>query len=183
MTNAILLVRHTEVARAWRGRCYGVSDTGLSRAGAVHAAALAAGLAEWQPEIVLHSGLRRTRHLALLVAAAAGVGSRSEPQWGERDFGTWEGMSWAAIHRATGDAMDGMIDAPDSFRPGGGETTSDLADRAATALAGLPAGRVVVVTHGGPIAALRGRRLGLAARDWLALVPALGEAWDVTRIV
>ena len=183
MIDAILLVRHTEVARAWRGYCYSVSDTGLSRAGAAHAAALAADLARWQPDIVLHSGLRRTRHLARLVAATAGVESRSDPQWRERDFGTWEGMSWTAIHRATGKAMDGMIDAPDSFRPGGGETTLELADRAITALAAVSTGRVIVVTHGGPIAALRGRRLGLAAHDWLALVPALGEACDVARIV
>lgn len=178
MTSAVLLIRHTEVARAWRGRCYGISDPSLSRAGTAHAAVLAAELAAWKPDIVVHSGLRRTRYLAQLIAAA-GVETVADPGWRERDFGSWEGLTWHAIHRSTGNAMDGMIDAPDSFRPGGGETTTELANRASEALARLPAGRIAVVSHGGPIAALRGRRLGLPARDWLALVPALGGTWIV----
>ena len=183
MTEAVLLIRHTEVTRAWRGRCYGVSDPGLSRAGAAHAAALASNLARWQPDIVLHSGLRRTSQLAELIAVRAGVATRADPGWRERDFGTWEGKCWSAIYRATGNAMDGMIDAPDRFRPGDGETTTELADRVAAAFARLPTGRIAIVTHGGPIAALRGRQQGLAVRDWLALAPALGETWDIARIV
>ena len=183
MMGGVLLIRHTEVALAWRGRCYGVSDPGLSRAGAAHAAALAHGLAAWQPDIVLHSGLRRTRHLARLVAATAGVESRADASWRERDFGSWEGKRWLAIYRATGNAMDGMIDDPDSFRPGGGETTTELADRVAAALADLPDYRVAVVTHGGPVAALRGRQQGLEVRNWLTLVPALGGTFDATTVV
>lgn len=175
MTTTVLLVRHTEVARAWRGRCYGISDPGLSRAGARHAAIVASEVAAWRPEIVMHSGLDRTCHLARRVAAIAGVEACADPDWRERDFGSWEGKSWGAIYRATGNAMDGMMDAPDSFRPGGGETTIEMADRVAAAFAALPAGRLAVVTHGGPIAALRGRQQRLAVRDWLALVPAYGE--------
>ena len=178
MTRAVLLVRHTEVALAWRGRCYGASDPGLSRAGAAHAAEVARALAPWKPDVVVHSGLRRAQHLAQRLAATAGVTLHTDAGWRERDFGDWEGRSWAAIYRCSGSAMDGMIDAPDSFRPGGGETTTELADRAVLALSRLPDWRVAVVSHGGPIAALRGRQAGMPVRDWLALVPRLGDACE-----
>lgn len=170
----IRLVRHTEVARGWAGRCYGRSDMGLSRDGAVRARTLAGELTDGRPDVVIHSGLKRARILAARIAALARVPLIEDARWQERDFGAWEGQSWTAIYRATGSAMNGMIDAPDSFRPGGGETTDELAARAAAALAACPPGRVIVVTHGGPIAALLGTAQGLPPRGWLALVPPLG---------
>jgi broad specificity phosphatase PhoE len=177
----VLLVRHTEVARAWQGRCYGISDMGLSRAGAAHARRLAPELAARSPQIIVHSGLRRARILAEAVATLAGAPALTDPQWKERDFGHWEGQSWDAIYRATGNAMDGMIDAPGHFRPGDGETTMDLAHRSLAAFDALPASRVLVVTHGGPIAAILGMRQGLAARDWPALVPPPGGSIGIDR--
>jgi broad specificity phosphatase PhoE len=174
MTGDVLLVRHTQVARAWRGRCYGLSDVPLSREGAAVLGPLAAELAERRPDWVVHSGLLRTRRLAGRVASLAGCPLIEDPDWRERNFGDWEGRSWHAIYRATGTAMDGMIDAPDTFRPGGGETTSELAERANRAWSRLPVGLGVVVTHGGPIAALLGKRNRMSVRDWLKLVPPVG---------
>lgn len=171
MRDNVILVRHTEVARHWRGRCYGVSDVGLSRAGAAAIGPLAGELARMCPEWVIHSGLTRTRRLACALAQLTKCPLIAEQNWRERDFGTWEGQSWNAIYRATGNAMDGMIDAPETFRPGGGETTFELAARVCAAAAALPGGSGVVVTHGGPIAALVGRRQRLAPCDWPALVP------------
>jgi broad specificity phosphatase PhoE len=176
MANEITLVRHTEVARRWRGRCYGVTDVGLSRAGAAAIGPLAQELAALRPDWVIHSDLTRTRSLALAIARRAGCVILAHPAWRERDFGAWEGQSWHAIYRATGNSMDGMIEAPDTFRPGGGETTYELAERVANALTGLPEGRGIVVTHGGPIASLLGQERGLAPRDWLGLVPSVGSA-------
>jgi broad specificity phosphatase PhoE len=72
--------------------------------------------------------------------------------------------------------MDGIIDAPDTFRPGGGETTFELAARVTAAATALPEGRGIVVAHGGPIAALLGQRKDLPPREWLALVPPFGAA-------
>lgn len=175
MAAEITLVRHTEVARRWRGRCYGVSDAGLSRAGAAAIAPLAKKLAELQPQWVVHSDLVRTRRLAQAIARLAACSIFADPAWRERNFGAWEGQTWHAIYRASGNAMDGMIDAPATFRPGrDGETTCELAARAAAALARLPKGRGIVVAHGGPIAALIGEQRGLPPRDWLALVPPPG---------
>lgn len=179
MTRTLLLVRHTEVALAWKGRCYGQSDMGLSRAGTAHVRALAPELAAWRPDIVLHSGLRRARMLADVAATQAGVTALPDPGWQERDFGSWEGRSWDAIYRETGNAMDGMIDDPAGFRPGGGETTMELAARSLAAMRALPPGRVIVVTHGGPIAAILGSLRAAPVRDWPTLVPALGSLIDI----
>jgi len=178
---AVLLVRHTQVARAWQGRCYGQSDAGLSREGAAHARALAPELAAWRPGIVLHSGLRRGWVLAQATASLAGVAVCEDKAWQERDFGSWEGRSWAAIYRATGSAMDGMIDDPSGFRPGDGETTMELAKRSLAALKALPSGRVMVITHGGPIAAIIGTLQNAAVRDWPALVPDTGSKVELTQ--
>ncbi len=174
----MILVRHTEVARAWAGRCYGRSDTGLSRAGLATARELAPRLAaEHAPRIVIHSGLRRARLLAERVAAASGAELAEDRRWAERDFAAWEGKTWDAIWRATGSAMDGMLDDPERFRPGGGETTAELAARAMAAWRGLPHGRCLVVTHGGPIAVVRMLVEGKAWRDLPALIPPAGGTW------
>lgn len=177
----ILLVRHPAVARAWAGRCYGVSDIGLSRAGLIQVRSLVPQLAAWAPTHIVHSGLRRAASLALALARQTGVPATCDPRWRERDFGTWEGRSWQAIYRATGSAMDGMIDAPDSFRPGDGETTAELAARAVEAYGALPGGRVLVVSHGGPIAAMLGTRQGLSPREWPRLVPPTAATVEIAR--
>jgi broad specificity phosphatase PhoE len=179
--STVILVRHTAVARRWQGRCYGRSDVGLGRDGLASLGPLAGVLAAHRPVWVVHSDLRRTRRLAERIAALAGCPLLVDAGWQERDFGSWEGRSWQAIYRATGDAMDGMIDAPDSFRPGGGETTLELALRSRAAWRRLPSGRGIVVSHGGPIACLIGQQRELPPRDWLRLVPAPGAMHVMER--
>jgi broad specificity phosphatase PhoE len=174
MSGSVLLVRHTAVALAWKGRCYGVSDVPLSREGKAAAVRLSIELAARQPAWVMHSGLARTRFLAAHVATLVGCPLFENSDWRERDFGAWEGQRWNAIYRASGNAMAGMIDAPHDFRPGGGETTVELADRTARAWERLPDGDGIVISHGGPIAALLGRYRRLPVSDWPALIPEPG---------
>ncbi len=124
-------------------------------------------LAALSPDMVIHSDMARTRAIAEPLAQRLGIASISAPLWRERDFGAWEGKSWHAIYRMTGNAMDGMIDDPCHFRPGGGETSAELVSRIVKATSALPAVRqVVVVTHGGPIAA---RRMIASGMDYAAL--------------
>lgn len=181
MSHTIRLVRHTAVALAWKGRCYGASDVPLSRVGKAEAIRLAAELVAIPPAWVLHSGLTRTRFLAERIAAHAGCPLHEDSGWRERDFSVWEGRTWTEIYRTSGNAMEGMIDAPGEFRPGGGETTFELADRATAAYERLPGGHGLVVTHGGPIVALLGRRQNLPVTDWPTLVPPCGSLIVVSR--
>lgn len=152
----VLLVRHTEVALRWSGRCYGCTDVSLSRAGRRQAQAIARQLSTEPVSIVVHSGLMRAACLAESIGRLTNAPVRVDARWRERDFGTWERRSWNSIWRETGNAMEGIITAPGHFRPGGGETTQELAERSLAAWNALPREHlVVVVTHGGPIATLR----------------------------
>jgi alpha-ribazole phosphatase len=170
----VLLLRHPEVAPHWSGRCYGRSDTGLSQAGREDARRLAGYITVQDFDRVIASPARRARWLGGLLSR--GMKLEIEPRLAERDFGVWEGVAWDAIWRAEGNSMDGMLDAPDHFRPGGGETTNGLAARVLDWWHGLPGDEaVLVVAHGGPIGALAGSLLGQAPREWLAHVPKPGE--------
>ncbi len=177
MADSIILVRHPPVTLTWQKRCYGQSDPGLSRAGQAMVAPLIDQLIALQPDAIIHSDTKRTRAIALPLAEKLGIVPIAEQLWRERDFGSWEGQSWNAIYRATGNAMDGMIDAPDMFRPGGnGETTRQLIDRIAVALGCLPhKGRVVVITHGGPIACARATQMSKGFEMLPNLVPPAGS--------
>ncbi|MDB5687292.1 MAG: phosphoglycerate mutase [Rhizorhabdus sp.] len=171
MTRRVLLVRHTAVALRWKGICYGSSDAGLSRAGHEEARQLARTLAREPITALIHSGQRRARLLAEMI----GISARPDPRWRERDFGSWEGRSWHAIWRETGNLMDGMLTDPHAFRPGGGETGAELATRVAEAWAELPRdGTIAVISHGGPIATARLLAAGRPLTEAIDFVPATG---------
>ena len=170
------LVRHPPVLKAWQKRCYGQSDPGLSREGKAMAGSLVDQLEALKPNMIVHSDLARTRAIAEHVAMRLGLNCVADPLWRERDFGDWEGQTWNAIYRATGNAMDGMIDDPEHFRPGGGETTRELIVRIQRALALLPsAQRIAVISHGGAIACAKLILDDLPVISLAANIPALGE--------
>ena len=173
----VILIRHTEVAEHWKGRCYGQSDVGLSAAGRLAARTIAADLALDDRAFVITSPLRRARFLAALIARHCGTRSVADPRLAECHFGAWEGRSWDDIYADSGNAMMGFITAPATFRPGGGETTFELRDRAMAwfeSVSGQDAA-VIAVAHGGPIAAIRGTLAGAPVQDWPSLVPGYGE--------
>jgi broad specificity phosphatase PhoE len=115
-----------------------------------------------------------------LVAAQVGVPAIADTDLRERDFGTWELRNWSDIYAEVGHAMDGLILDPVSYAPPGGETTFALRDRALRWYARLPSeGLIVAITHGGPVAALRGALLGWTVERWPQLIPAYGS---ITRL-
>ena len=182
MSGEVLLVRHPPVAQHWAGRCYGRSDMGWSRAGAALARRLAAELAVETFDAIVHSGAIRTRRLSGWVARRCGGATIADPRWVERDFCSWEGRSWDAIWRETGDLMDRMMTDPHGFRPGGGETGGELSRRALAAWDALPqGGRVLVVTHGGPIAAIGTHVAGRPLERMIEAVPACGAILRLPR--
>lgn len=170
------LVRHPPVTKDWQKRCYGQSDPGLSRIGQAMVATLVDQLTALRPDIIIHSNMRRTRAVALSLAERLRVTPIAEPLWRERNFGSWEGQSWNAIYRETGNAMDGMIDDPDHFKPGGGETTAAFSKRIEQAVTALPSAySVAIITHGGPIACVRAARAGAAFHQIAAIIPPTGS--------
>lgn len=176
----VLLLRHPPVATAWRGRCYGRSDMGWSREGRAMARRIVADLPP--VDAVVHSGAIRTARLAAMVAQPQQLPPIADPRWLERDFGRWEGRSWDAIWRETGAEMDRMMIDPERYRPGGGETGREVADRVQAAWNALPRqATVLVVAHGGPIATLRALCAGAQLTRAVDLIPACGEVVTLQR--
>ncbi|GAA0468610.1 histidine phosphatase family protein [Parasphingorhabdus litoris] len=145
---------------------------GLSREGARMAKFLVRQLAARSPDVIIHSDRKRTRIIADRTAHLLSVEIVADHRWQERNFGNWEGRSWNAIYRETGDAMDGMLDDPYRFRPGGGETTGELVERVLDGWRDLPKQKnIAIITHGGPIAAVLGNRAKAPLRSLPDFIP------------
>lgn len=171
----LLLIRHPQVDRRLEGICYGRSDVALSDEGRQQSFRLARRFARLPIGNIFHSGLQRTTFLAAHLGVLTGIPPQRSDALAERDFGSWELQTWDEIYRREGDAMLKMITEPDAFRPGGGETTSELADRVWNWYRERQtSGLTVAVTHGGPIAACLGRHRRLPIAEWAKLIPACG---------
>lgn len=177
----MILVRHAAIEESYKTRCYGASDVPLSETGQAHSREIASQLAAElatvpQPILLLHSGLSRTRFLAEILAQQVGLPLIEDPRIRELNFGNWELKPWDEIHAQTGDSMVRLVDEPDTFAPDGGETIHAMRDRMLDWHASLPStGTIVAITHGGPIAALRGALAGWTVHQWLSLIPAHGS--------
>lgn len=173
----LLLVRHPLVCESLKGICYGISDVPLSPAGLQQIPVIITNLlAEGTPTHIFQSGLLRTQQLAEALSAATGTPAMSDPRLQERSFGDWELRSWNDIYQETGDVMTGMITSPDKWSPPKGETTFQMRDRVLKWYSELPQdGLLVAITHGGPIAALRGSLLNRSVEQWIELIPVCGE--------
>ena len=179
MTNEsseVLFVRHTAVAEKYHNVCYGASDVELSADGEQHAREVAETLAEQQVDRIVYSGLTRAKIIAEHLAELTGQQFEQQDGLRERNFGDWELNSWDDIYREHGDDMMKMVSEPETYRPGGAETTREFIERVAGACENLHRpGRTVVVCHGGVIAALTGLARRLSISEWLEQIPAHGE--------
>lgn len=176
MTANAILVRHARVADCYQGICYGRSDVPLDPEGLAESERLAEILSSWPIRYLVTSPAVRARALSERIAERTGLDITVEPALLERDFGAWELRSWDSIYAEVGDAMNGLIHEPESYRPPGGETTGELRDRAVSWYARRPrGGLVVVVAHGGPIAAIRGTLAGKEPVGWIDLIPQPGS--------
>jgi broad specificity phosphatase PhoE len=143
----ILLVRHGETDWNRERRVQGHSDTPLNDNGRAQARALADELEGERIDAVYSSDLARAYETARIVADARGLDVTALHDFRERHFGTWEGMTDEEVlerfpHAATGPWGDA-------------ETVDEMARRVFDALQRIadahPDGRVLVVSHGGPV--------------------------------
>jgi uncharacterized phosphatase len=146
----ILLVRHGETDWNLHRRLQGHSDTPLNDRGREQALALASELAGEQIDAVYSSDLVRAHETARIVAEHHGLDVTAIDDLRERHFGTWEGLSDDEIHERFPEAASGAW--------GDGETREAMARRVFDALQRIaethPGGRVLVVSHGGPLRAV-----------------------------
>jgi broad specificity phosphatase PhoE len=146
----ILLARHGETDWNLQRRVQGHSDTPLNETGRAQALALAETLDDAELDAVYASDLARARDTAQVVADRKGLPVTVLPELRERNFGTWEGL--------TDDEILARFPAARTASWGDAETKEELAKRVLGALhqiaAAHPGGRVLIVTHGGPVRAL-----------------------------
>lgn len=162
---AVVLIRHGETIWNLEGRYQGQFDSPLTREGRRQVRALASRLRHYPFDHLYASDLGRAWQTAERIAAATGHAVIAEPRLRERHFGLFHGLDQGALQRqypeeykryATGD--------PDYAIPGG-ESLRQLHERAVACLEELAARhageRLVLVTHGGVLAALVRHVLGL----------------------
>ncbi|MEU6477207.1 histidine phosphatase family protein [Streptomyces sp. NPDC047017] len=160
----LLLVRHGETEWSVSGQHTGLTDLPLTQHGEEQAKSLAPLLSARTCALVLTSPLAR----AVRTAELAGlIGAVPDPDLHEWDYGAYEGVTTAEIHRTRPGWdlwSDGVPPGPEGL-PGesprqAGERADRVLARVAPALA-ADDGDVVLVAHGHFLRVLTARRLGL----------------------
>ena len=169
----IFLARHGESDWNVEKRFQGHSDRPLTERGRKQAHALADLVASEKIDAVYTSPLSRAQETAEIVAARAGLEPVALAELREVDTGSWSGLSRADVEARF----------PEGFarwRSGGsgwedGESYEEMAERVIGALRKIaedhPDGRVLVISHGGPIRAIHAAAEGLAIQDYRRLKP------------
>jgi broad specificity phosphatase PhoE len=169
----LLLARHGETDwnrdRRWQGH----ADRPLTARGRAQAADLAARLADLPLDAVYASDLRRARDTAEPVATAHGIELVQLPELREVNVGSWQGL--------TREEAEARFPAGfQRWREGGtgwesGESYGEMSARVLAAVKRIAnehrGGRVLVVTHGGPIRAIHGAALGMDVEAYRRIRP------------
>jgi broad specificity phosphatase PhoE len=169
----LLLARHGESdwnrARRWQGH----ADRPLTETGRAQAADLAARLADVSMDAVYSSDLRRARETAAPVAETHGLEVIEVTDLREVDVGSWEGLTRREAERRFPEAFR-------QWRAGGtgwedGESYPEMSTRVLAAVERIAtsndAGRVLIVSHGGPIRAIHGAALGIDVEGYRRIRP------------
>jgi broad specificity phosphatase PhoE len=169
----IFLARHGESDWNVEKRFQGHSDRPLTERGRQQAHALADLVASEEIDAVYTSPLRRAQETAEIVAATAGLEPVGLPELREVDTGSWSGLSRADVEARFPEGFT-------RWRSGGsgwedGESYEEMAERVIRTLRKIaedhPDGRVLVISHGGPIRAIHAAAEGLAIKDYRRLKP------------
>jgi broad specificity phosphatase PhoE len=144
----MLLARHGETEWNRIGRYQGWADPPLNETGRTQARTLAEQLGSTPFDAVYSSDLRRARETAEIVAHPHGMPVLVEPGLREVNVGAWSGLTRTEVEQRF----------PGGERPGG-ETREQHAARVLAAAERIarahPRQRILLVTHGGTMRALR----------------------------
>jgi broad specificity phosphatase PhoE len=160
----LLFARHGETAWNREGRFQGHADPPLSDEGRHQAHELADRLADTPLAAIYTSDLARARETAEIVAASRGLAVHVVAGLRENDVGSWTGLTIDEIRERFADDF-GRWQSGQGFGWSDGERYPEMAARVVAAVRGIvashPDSSVLVVTHGGPLRAIRAHALGL----------------------
>jgi broad specificity phosphatase PhoE len=182
------MLRHGQTEFNADSRMQGQLDTHLSDLGRGQALAAAEVLAKRQPLLIVTSDLRRAYDTAVVLGERTGLQARVDNRLRETHLGDWQGMTHAQIDAAApGARLAWREDA--TWAPHNGESRVDVAARGIPLIAELvatepewgasdePERPVILVAHGGLIAALTAALLRLPVDNWPALGGMGNASW------
>lgn len=183
----LVMLRHGQTEFNAGSRMQGQLDTDLTDLGRAQAVAAAEVLAKRQPLLIVSSDLRRAHETAVTLAERSGLRVEVDTRLRETHLGDWQGLTHDQVDAAAPGARIAWRDDA-RWAPHGGESRIDVADRSRPLIAELVAGQpewgadepdrpVVLVAHGGLIAALTAALLDLPVDSWPVLGGMGNASW------
>ncbi|MGW4243232.1 histidine phosphatase family protein [Nocardia sp. NPDC004722] len=179
----LILLRHGQTEWNASDRMQGQIDTELSDVGRRQAKDCAPDMACSDLIAIVSSDLKRAHDTALAVAECAGMPVALDPRLRETNLGQWEGMDHREVDAQFPGARKGWRLDP-TFAPPGGESKLEVGARALPVVRELYAARedwpghtIVLVAHGGLIAALTAALLELPEANWPVLGGLANTSW------
>jgi glucosyl-3-phosphoglycerate phosphatase len=182
----VVLLRHGRTSWNAERRMQGRLDPPLDETGQAQAQAVAPVVAGFGPTLLMCSDQARALQTAMTVGDACALEPRKEPRLREADVGQWQGLADTEVEAGWPGALERWHVDP-TFRPPGGESRVDAAQRALPVLrelVGSPAPGTVgetalLVAHGAVIMATTGAFLGWPADVWPSLGPLGNCRWSI----
>lgn len=183
----LVMLRHGQTEFNAGSRMQGQLDTSLSDLGRAQAVAAAEVLTVRRPLAIISSDLSRALETAVELADRSGLQVRPDVRLRETHLGDWQGRTHQEVDAlAPGARQAWREDA--TLAPHGGESRIDVAARSRPLVTELVAGEpewgaddcerpVVLVAHGGLIAALTACLLDLPVQNWPALGGMGNASW------
>ena len=183
----LVMLRHGQTQSNADSRMQGQIDTELTDLGRAQAVNAAAVLSKREPLLIVSSDLRRAHDTALTLAECCSLEVRTDERLRETRLGVWQGMTHAEVDAEYPGQRQAWRHKP-YWAPPGGESRIDVADRGIPLVAELVAGEpqwgrddcerpVVLVSHGGQIAALTAALLNLPVDNWPVLGGMGNASW------
>jgi len=181
------MLRHGQTEFNAGSRMQGQLDTDLTDLGRSQALAAAEVLAKRQPLLIVSSDLRRAYETAETLARCCGLPVDIDHRLRETHLGDWQGLTHDQVDAVSPGARLAWRDDA-RWAPHAGESRVDVADRSTPVVAELVAGEpqwgaddadrpVVLVAHGGLIAALTAALLDLPVDNWPVLGGMGNASW------
>ena len=167
----LFLIRHGETLWTKEKRYQGHTDTDLTPHGKRQARALARRLRSVTFDAIYSSPLKRAHETAAILARAAGARFQMDAGLKEISFGDWEGRSAQELIKKRDRRFLGWQKG-NFAKPPGGESMPHFKKRVGSFLGKIlnrhPAGRLALVTHGGPAKIMLFEMLRLSMNFWWA---------------
>jgi broad specificity phosphatase PhoE len=184
----LVMLRHGQTDFNAGSRMQGQLDSALTELGRAQAVAAAEVLGNLQPLLIVSSDLHRAYDTAMKLGERTGLQVRVDPRLRETHLGDWQGMTHDQIDaEVPGARLAWREDA--TWAPHGGESRVDVANRSLPVLVELVSGEpewgdpngpdrpVILVAHGGLIAALSAALLKLPVANWPILGGMGNASW------